>query len=170
MVDASVWKNAERSTPNDSKAGLPSHSPKAFGAGLQRLRRRLTLKRDAAEEELGHFAAPVSFFGAHVSGRNERGGQSNGENFTAKNWLFVGNNKKARSPGRFIHFQAGCRSSTTFGRRTQGRCTNAFCRRDVARRKRRNGSRTGGVSQSAECRARTVATSLACGRFADRAG
>jgi hypothetical protein len=41
----------------------------------------------------------LSFFGARVSGHDERDGQPNGENVTAKNWVFIGDNKEGWSPG-----------------------------------------------------------------------
>jgi hypothetical protein len=41
----------------------------------------------------------LSFFGARVSGGDERGGEPNGEKFSVKNWVFIGDNKKGWSPG-----------------------------------------------------------------------
>jgi hypothetical protein len=41
----------------------------------------------------------LSFFGARVSGGDERGSQPNGEKFSVKNGVFIGDNKKGSSPG-----------------------------------------------------------------------
>jgi len=45
--------------------------------------------REAAEEEVGHFAARVSFSGAGFSRCNKRHRQPTGENFIAENWVSI---------------------------------------------------------------------------------